>query len=229
MYNDVKFALAQLRHPFVLFALAFSFWVTVMLFGLASKLTYGAIASSDLSSHAWLTTLAGFVGGGFVVVLGYFLFPLTMSAIACLFLEPIASRIERRHFPDLPEGKPADWGDGLVLTFKMLARMTVYNLLVLPFYFIPVLNIFAFLAVNALLLGQEYYYALALRRLSLPQAETLYQNNKGELRKTGLQLAVLFLIPVLNVVAPILATAIMLNRLEKAPDGLLRRSLVKTP
>src|SRR6218665_3596068 len=122
MLKDLKFALQQLRQPFVLFALAVSFALTLALFMGASRLVFWAITHSQWITTDWVETAAGYAGSGLMLVLGLFLFPITMSAISCLFLDAIATRIERRHFPDLPAGTPSDWADDLVITFKVLWR-----------------------------------------------------------------------------------------------------------
>lgn len=225
MFNDLKLALTALRQPFALFVLFFSFAATLLLFSGAASLLQWTVSHSTLIEADWLRTAMSYAGGGMVLVLGWFLFPMTMTVIACLFLEPLANRIEGRHYPELPAPKPGDWMDAVILTIRTLWRTVAYNLIALPLYFIPVVNVATYLAVNARLLAHEYYYALALRHLTLPQADTLYAKERLNLFKSGLQLAVFFLIPGLNMLAPILATGLMLHRLEKRPNGPLRQAL----
>lgn len=227
MYNDLKLVLDALRQPFCQLVLVISFAGTLLLFmALAHLLSWG-VAQSDLITNNWLEMLASLGSGLFVMVIGWFLFPVTMTAIACLFLDAIVLRMERHYYPDLPTGKDSDWADATALSAKTLWRALMLNLLVLPFYFIPIVNIAAYAFVNAKLLGHEYFYALALRHLSLPQAEILYEQEKRRLFRAGLKLAILFLIPGINLIAPILATSLMLHQLERRPDGPLRQAVLQ--
>ncbi len=227
MFNDLKLALSALRQPFTLFVLAFSFATTLALFMGLAKLASWGVSQSDMIDNSWLQLLASYTSGALMLVLGWFLFPITMTAIACLFLEPLANRIEQQHYPELPAAKAADWADALILSMRTLWRAALYNLIALPFYLIPVVNIVVYVVVNAKLLAQEYYYALALRHLPLAEADALYSQERWGLFKTGGQLAVFFLIPGLNLLAPILATGVMLHRLERRPNGPLRQALGK--
>lgn len=225
MYNDLKFALSALRQPFSLFVLVASFVLTLTLFLALSGFVGWLVSSSGWIPSGWMETIASATGGLLTLIIGWFLFPATMAAISCLFLEHFALRAERQHYPDMPAPRASDWGDAVVLTTRTLWRTLVWHLLALPVYFIPVINIAAYFAVNTRLLSHEFFYALALRHLPLEQADALYEKERRTLLKTGAQLAVLFLIPGLNVLAPLLATSLMLNRLERRPDGLLRQRL----
>lgn len=227
MYNDLKLTFALLRDPFVWLVLGISLLGTLLLFAGLAALAGGWVASSDAVQLVWLRDLAGYASGFLMLVLGWFLFPMVFTAISCLFLDQLAARIEQQHYPDMGKAKATDWGDLVVLASKTLWHTVLYNLLGLPFYFIPILNVLVFAGINALLLGHEYFHALALRHISLAEAEQVYLKGWRPCFKTGLVLAVLFLIPGLNLIAPILALGLMLHRLERRPDGLLR-AVVKT-
>lgn len=225
MFNDLRFAFSALRHPYSLLLLSGSLAATLLLFAGLATLTGWLTASHDPTSIGWVNQLLGYGSGFFVLVLGWFLFPVVMTSFACLFLEGLALRIERDHFADLPKAKDSDWGDAVALTGKTLWQTALFNLLVLPLYFIPIVNVAAYTLVNARLLSREYFMALCLRHLPLAAAESLYVKERWTLTKIGLQLSILFIIPGLNLFAPILATGVMLNRLESRPDGLLRQAL----
>lgn len=225
MYNDLKITLDVLRLPFSWLCLAVSFAGTVLLFVGLAKLCAFIIADGSFFAATWLNMVLGYVGGFFVLVLGWLMFPLVMTAIACLFLDGLADRLERLYYPDLPKGKPSDWGDGLAASIRLLGRTVMLNLFALPFYFIPVVNLVAYAMVNSHLLGREYFFNLALRHLSLEKAGAVYVKERLALHKTGLKLAVFFMIPGLNLLAPLLATGLMLRQLEHYPTGAVRQAL----
>jgi hypothetical protein len=68
-------------------------------------------------------------------------------------------------------------------------RALSLNLLALPFYFIPVVNLIVYALVNGRLLVREYFFAITLRHLSLNDANELYIIEKKRLFMAGLLLA----------------------------------------
>jgi uncharacterized protein involved in cysteine biosynthesis len=85
------------------------------------------------------------------------------------------------------------------------------NILVLPIYFVPFLNIFVFYTLNGYLLGREYFETVALRRLSAGEARELWRKEKRRLIVAGAVITLMLTIPFLNLVAPVVATAFMLH------------------
>lgn len=225
MYNDLKITFDTLRLPYSWLCLAASFAGTILLFTGMARLCVFLIADGSFFATNWLNLVSGYAGGLFVLVLGWLMFPLVMTAIACLFLDGLADRLERQHYPDLPKGKSSDWGDGLTASLRLLGRTVMLNLIALPFYFIPVINLAVYALVNSHLLAREYFFNLALRHLSLEKAEAVYVKERPRLYRTGLKLAVFFMIPGLNLLAPLLATGIMLRQLEHYPAGAVRQAL----
>jgi len=86
------------------------------------------------------------------------------------------------------------------------------NLLALPVYLlVPGINLFLFL------LGREYFEVVALRRLDA--AATRAARNRFGLRVFlgGVMIAALFSLPLVNLVAPVIATAFMVHVFEALP------------
>ncbi|MGE0659559.1 MAG: EI24 domain-containing protein, partial [Reyranellaceae bacterium] len=72
---------------------------------------------------------------------------------------------------------------------------------------VPVL----FYAVNGWLAGREYFETVAFRRLSEPEARALRRPFTIQLTLAGAAIAFLAVIPIVNLVAPVLATAVMVH------------------
>jgi CysZ protein len=105
--------------------------------------------------------------------------------------------------------------------------MVAVNLIALPLYLIPVLNVVIFYGVNAYLLGREYFELVALRRLDPRAARGLRRTHRWRFFTAGLLMAALFTIPFVNLVASLIAAAFMAhlvimltypNRLSAAPN-----------
>jgi uncharacterized protein involved in cysteine biosynthesis len=94
------------------------------------------------------------------------------------------------------------------------------NLLVLPLYLLPGANVILYLALNGYLLGREYFEQAAQRRLGLRAVGQLRRAAGARLWLAGVWIAALLTVPVLNLVAPVIATCFMVHLFE----GLRRRA-----
>ena len=68
---------------------------------------------------------------------------------------------------------------------------------------------------NGYLLGREYFELVALRRTRAVEVKTLRKKNMLTLFLTGLLLAFMLTIPVINLVTPIIATGMMVQLFEE--------------
>ena len=64
-----------------------------------------------------------------------------------------------------------------------------------------------FLIINGYLLGREYFELVAMRRLDDRSARTFRRSNRTGVFSAGLVIALLTTIPIVNLIAPVLATA----------------------
>lgn len=178
-------------------------------------------ASAWAKVWAWLFD-AALIGA--VLFGSLLLFPAIVTVTMSFFLEEIAEAVEARHYPGLPTARSQPVGeivrDGLVLVL-----VTVFlNLLVLPLYLIPVVNLFVFYGLNGYLLGREYFEMVAVRRMESREAKLLRRRHRGRIFMAGAIIAFLFSIPIVNLVAPILATAFLVHIFETLRQGAARGS-----
>jgi uncharacterized protein involved in cysteine biosynthesis len=153
------------------------------------------------------------------------LFPVVFTAVAGIFLEDLADRIERRHYPELPVPRKVPVAEQLHASVRGLLRGLFWNALALPLYFIPVLNVLAYSAVNSRLLSREYFQVITLRHFPAGVTRDCFRRHRPQLWREGLVLMLLFLIPLVQLVAPLLATALAVHRLWRRDDAILRREL----
>ncbi|MBL6957688.1 MAG: EI24 domain-containing protein [Rhodospirillales bacterium] len=173
-----------------------------------------ALTHTVLFSILWLDTAADILGGLATLVLTWLLFPAVVSAVIGFFLEDIAGAVEARHFPNLPEPRAVPILEILATTAKFLGVMVLVNFMLLFFLVIPPIFPFVFYSANGYLLSREYFELVALRRIGPEEARVLRKANSGRLFITGVIVAFLLTVPVVNLLAPIVATAVMVHLFE---------------
>ena len=228
MIASYEKAIRQLNDPPIRRAIVWIAAWTAAAYVVLGVLLFSAVAGFDPSaSLAWIgiewlraaliwiiATIAGFLGLFVFFALFWLLFVVIVQTVASFYLEGVIAAVEARHYPDLPPARPQPVGEALIITLRFFAFMIVLNLLALPFYFIPLLGVGLFYLINGYLIGREYYELVALRRLDSRTAGMLRRGQRGTVLGAGIITTVLFSIPVLNLVAPIVATAAMVHLFE---------------
>lgn len=223
LFASLTKAFGQLDDPrlqrIVLLAVGLALGVLLLL-GVA--LWFG-IAQFHLFSWAWLETLFEVGSGLFIVVLLWLLFPAAVSATIGLFLESVAAAVEGRHYPGLAPPRAQSVQEAILAGLKFALVAILLNLAALPVYllgfFLPPLNFFVFYALNGYLLGREYYETVALRRLDGQQAGALRRRGSWRVFLAGVVITVMLTVPLLNLIAPVIATAFMVHIFESIRRG----------
>jgi CysZ protein len=172
------------------------------------------LANTALFSIPLLETAIDLLGGLATGVLTWLLFPAAISAVIGLFLEDIASAVEDRHYPDLGPATDGNFSDTVLTTLRFLAILLTLNILMLPFLLTGPLFPFVFYSVNGYLLSREYFELVALRRLGRAETKALRKRYAMKLFMTGVLIAFLLTVPVVNLLAPIIATGMMVHLFE---------------
>jgi CysZ protein len=172
---------------------------------------WGVLTHVSVVDLWWIDRLVDVLGGLAVLVLTWLLFPAVATFVLSLFIEHIVTAVERQYYPLLPAPLALSIGQTIAITLKFTAVMLALNLLVLPLYLVPVLNVLVFYGLNAYLLGREYFELVALRRLDPMSAQRLRRAHRVRLFMAGLLIAGLLTIPIVNLVAPLLAAAFMVH------------------
>lgn len=194
-------------------------------FGVAVVLGIGVFVGAWLGADtliAWwagsdgtLPTALAWLGALATLVLAWFLFPAVASGILCLFLDGAANAVERRHWPELPPPPGVHLLRALGLSLRFLALLLGVNLLLLALLFVPPLYPVAWLLANGWLFGLEYFGVASLRWLDPAAARALRKQHGGELLVLGIGFALLFMVPLVNLVMPLWATAVMVHRFHR--------------
>lgn len=170
--------------------------------------------NTALFAWGWLETIVDFLGWLAALVISWALFPGVVSAFSCLMLDRVASAVEARHYPELPPAGGTPFVEALWPAARFFAVMVFLNIFLLLFLFIPPFFPFVFYGVNGYLLYREYFSMVALRRVGPAEAEALRKAHRGRLFFSGVLIALMLTVPVVNLLAPIVATAAMVHLFE---------------
>jgi len=213
-----RLALAQLSSPKFRGVLWKSLGLTIaLLVGLwfAADLALSTLFLPLVGADSWLATIfAWLMGAGLVVGLGFLIAPVT-SIFGGLFIDDIAAEVERKHYPHDAPGEPLPTAISLVLSLKFTVLVIATNLFALLLLLVPGVNLIVFFAANGYLLGREYFQFVALRFMSVGEAEQMRQQNSSRIFMAGLVVAGFLAIPLVNLLTPIFAAAFMTHIFKK--------------
>jgi len=159
----------------------------------------------------WIGLVSAIAAGiGLALVLALLVGPVT-ALVAGFFLDDIAGLVERTDFPDDPEGRPLPALRSAVLSLKFVGTVLAGNLIALALLFVPFINVAAFFVVNGYLLGREYFEFAAMRHRPEADAGKMRRDNAGTVFMAGLVIAAFMAVPVLNLLTPLFAGAMMVH------------------
>lgn len=191
-------------------------WSLAIFIGLYIAL-YVVLNFVTLFAIAWLDTLFGFLAQAGILVLTWFLFPPVVTAIGSLMLDKVVEAVEARHYPDRPMAPGVSLAEGIGPALKFLGATVGYNLLLVPLFLVPPfwpLIPFIYLALNGYLLSREYFELVSMRRLTYADATAMRKRWRFPLFIAGIGFAFMLTIPILNLVAPVIATAAVVHLFE---------------
>ncbi len=210
----LKAAEQCLSKPF-LGTLLKAFLVTVVLLaGLSWLLIWLA---HFLPSMPWLwlnEVLSILVTAGAMLAAILLMGPVAMIVIG-LFLDEIASEVDKRHYPDAGPPRHVPLGENLKAVLGLATFAVLLNLIALPLYiFLPGLNLALYFVLNGSLIGREYYLLVAARRLAPEGRRSLRRQHGVSIFLAGCLIAVLLLVPGVNFVSPLFGTALFVHLVE---------------
>lgn len=173
-----------------------------------------ALVKSQMFETGWLDTVVDLLGGLGSLVLTLLFFPAIASMIIGVLLDDIARAVEAKHYPELPPARERPMVEDVWTTVRFAGVLVVGNLVALPFYLLLMwlgVGFALFYAINGYLVGREYWELVALRRLSRDEADALRRKRRIYLWVAGAGFSFLLSLPLVNLVAPLIATATMVH------------------
>jgi CysZ protein len=176
-----------------------------------------AIVIDHAALFGWrpLEWLADLLGALAVLLLSWLLFPAVATMAIGFFLDRIADAVEALDYPGRDPPRHAPIAETIATSLRLMGLTILANLLALPVYLLaPGINVFVFLGLNGYLLGRQYFEVVALRRFDPMATRAVRQRFAGRVFLGGVLIAGLFAVPLVNLVAPVIATAFMVHLFE---------------
>ncbi|HAY49245.1 MULTISPECIES: EI24 domain-containing protein [Thalassospira] len=212
MINDFLKSIAQFSDPrfrkVVLIGVAGALATIVALWVL---IWFGLNSITFFTDGGWLESAVDWVLGIGLTLLVILLFPAATVLISSLLLDQIADAVEDKHYPTLPDTRPQPIHEALISGLKFALTALALNILILPLLLAGPLYVIAFYTMNGYLLSREYFELVAARRYDARTVESIRKSRQKKLWVAGIGLTFLMTIPVVNLVAPIIATAFMVH------------------
>lgn len=177
----------------------------------------------------WLGLMATIVAGiGLALALALLVAPVT-ALIAGLFLDDVAEVVEQNDYPADPPGRAMPAVPALWLSIKFLGVVILGNIVALLLLLLPGVNIAAFFLVNGYLLGREFFEFAAMRHRSEADARAMRRRNGLTVFGAGLLIAAFLAVPLLNLLTPLFAAAMMVHLHKMLSAAELARSVSRRP
>lgn len=217
MLHAISLALRQLLHPATLRLVLIVGLITLLLFTLVGAAGWWALDTYVVPRFAadGAGELAALALVGLFILSGWFLFRTVAVAVMGLFTDGIIASVEEDHYPQAAaRARPVNFAMGLKLALASVGRAIGWNLLAAPFYlvllFTGIGTLLLVLVVNARLLAHDCEAMVAARHADLPD-RPLDRTQRWVL---GLATSAMFLIPFLNLLAPVFGAALAVHLLH---------------
>jgi len=217
MIRAVALALSQLNDPAFRRPLLWGVLGAALSIAL---LAWGAIEGAAwlAGGTGWLSWLAQAGGGLAALVLAWWLFLPVAAAIAAQLVEPVAAAVERRHYPHLAPPQGASIAAQIAFGLRFGLKLLALQLLLLPLLFVPVVGFVLAIVVSAHALGSGMVQQTALLRMDTAQARQAWRRLRWSGWALGLVLAAMALVPLINLLVPVVGTAAAVHLLQRSTN-----------
>jgi CysZ protein len=222
MIKALTRAISQLSDPAISRVVWRSVVGAILGFLTLAGMVWILLFQTRLTDYAWLDSTIDVLGGLAVFGLAYLFFPAVVAAISGLLLERVANAVERRYYPGLPPAHGQGLWTEIFGALRFLVVVVTLNLLVLPAYLIPGVNLMIFYVLNGYLLSREYFELVALRRMTPQSARIMRKAHTAKLFAAGVIVAFFSTIPLVNLLVPVVATAFMVHIFQGLTGNLQR-------
>ncbi len=220
MIASVAQALAQMFDRSFRGVLWLGIFCTLALFTAVFMALQWAVGHVPDFGYVWLHDATKIIAGALITVVFVFLGAPVAQLFATLFLDRVATAVERRYYPSLARGQGAGFVGGLVAGLSFSVVSLALNLLALPLHFaLPLIGTVVVLLINGYLMSRTYFELAALRHINAAEARTLRRRHRLRLFLGGALISFLAMIPFVNFVVPVFAAAMMTHEYQKLARG----------
>lgn len=165
---------------------------------------------------------AGLSAPLFFIASIWLLFPAVMTMVLSLLLDDVVDAVEARHYPESAGWRRSPPMESVWLAVRMSLLVILVNIVALPAYLVLLFTAVGapllYLLLNGWLMGREYFEMVAVRHATLGEAGRLRARIGGDSFIGGLAIAGLFLVPFLNLIAPVIGAALMVHQFHAARE-----------
>jgi len=174
----------------------------------------GCLGMLGPTGIGWLDSTLAVLGSAGALVLAWLLFPIAIAASLGVFADDVIKAVEQRSYPGLAAAPGMGFTRSSLGSIRFMAVALALNLLVLPLYLLPGPNLLVYGALNGYLLGREYFETVAQRRLDWRTLARLRRTYRVRLWSAGVVIAAMLTVPILNLIAPVIAICFMVHLFE---------------
>lgn len=207
MFGLFAKSIASLKHQAVMWLVFASFAASVLILLSFIWLINHLLIEYQFFNINWLEMTADIFGTLAAAVISWLLFPALVPAIAGLFEDKVAGIIEANEYGIADNKYSYPWYKEI----KFLLFALFLNLLFLPVYLVPFINIIAYYFLNSWLMGKGLFMLIAGRYYPQADVKMLYAKNSLTIKMLGLILVFMSNIPLLNLVAPLFGIILMVH------------------
>jgi uncharacterized protein involved in cysteine biosynthesis len=215
MFRAFFLSFGDLADPAVLRVFAKSIALTLAIFVLLGAGMWFATRWLVIDQLGWdetagnLAAISGFLA---MLLFGWVLFRAIAVAVIWLFGDEIVIAVERRHYPGASaSAHHVPMARSLAFGLRSAGRALLVNVLLIPAYVLLLVTGFGtpllFYAANGWLLGADLGEMVAARHMTSGEMKAWARDTRWTRWDLGVVVAAMMSVPVLNLIAPVLGSA----------------------
>lgn len=191
------------------------FWktigLTVLLLAVLWAIVEKLIVAYVHLPWAWLqTTIHVLTGVGLVVGVAFLVTPVSF-VVAGMFFDELADHVETDLAGPAGRGRAMAFGPALWIGLKFGLVSLLVNIVALALLLVPGVNVVAFFGANAYLFGRGFFELAALRYQPVDDVREMRRVNSVRIFLAGCLPAALAMVPIVNLLTPLFATALLVR------------------
>ena len=223
LFGDALAAMREILSPPFRRALLNILAITLGLLVLVSLAVQRGLAHLVAPSQPWLAVTVSILEGLGLVLASVFLVAPVSALVAGFFVDDLADRVERDIDPAGQRGTALPVGRAIALSVRFAVLSGLVLVLAVALLLVPGVNGIVFLLANAYLAGRQYFDFAALRFGSAAETAALRRAHPSAVYGAGLAIALVLAVPLVNLLTPLFATALMVRVHHRLRRRLVRR------
>jgi CysZ protein len=160
---------------------------------------------------------------GIALIASWLLFPAVATTVMGILLDDVVDAVEARDYPAHKAPRPMGMAEGASMGLGSGLRFLGINLLLVPVYLVLMFTAIGpfilYLLVNGYLLGRDYVQMVAIRHLEKTGERAFRKSHRVLVFSVGVATSLLFLVPFVNLFAPIVGAAMATHLFHRAKAG----------